>query len=149
MRVNLDANLVLLRECQPLLIKSFSYGRVVMIGSRNALAPGPGAAAYSASKAALAQLMRVVALEWANDGIRLNMLHPDCVYDTGIWSDDILQSRADHYDLTVAEYKTRNLLGVEVSSEDVANLCVAMCGPLFAKTTAAQLPIDGGSDRVV
>ena len=149
MRVNLDANLELLRECQPLLCKSLNYGRVVMIGSRNALAPGPGAAAYSASKAALAQLMRVVALEWADEGIRLNMLHPDCVYDTGIWSEDILQSRANHYGLSVAEYKTRNLLGVEVSSEDVANLCVAMCGPLFAKTTAAQLPVDGGSDRVI
>src|SRR2546422_8392653 len=47
-------------------------GRIVVIGSKNVPAPGPGAAAYSASKAALNQLARVAALEWAKDGIRIN-----------------------------------------------------------------------------
>ncbi len=149
MRVNLDSNLSLLRESYPLLRQAPNGGRVVVMGSKNVLAPGAGAAAYSASKAALTQLMRIAALEWGADGIRLNALHPDAVFDTGIWSDEVLQSRADHYGLTIEQYKTRNLLGVEVTSRDVAELTAEMCGPLFAKTTAAQLPIDGGNERVV
>jgi rhamnose utilization protein RhaD (predicted bifunctional aldolase and dehydrogenase)/NAD(P)-dependent dehydrogenase (short-subunit alcohol dehydrogenase family) len=149
MSVNLDANLTLLREVHPFLQLAPQGGRVVIMGSKNVPAPGPGAAAYSASKAALTQLMRVVAMEWGDDGIRVNSLHPNAVFDTGIWTEEVLQARAQHYGLTVQEYKTNNLLGVEVTSRDVAELTAEMCGPLFAKTTGAQLPIDGGNDRVV
>ncbi|EGW55104.1 bifunctional aldolase/short-chain dehydrogenase [Candidatus Endoriftia persephonae] len=149
MQVNLDANLSLLRECHSLLLQAPRHGRVVVIGSKNVPAPGAGAAAYSASKAALNQLARIVALEWAADGIRINSLHPDAVFDTGIWSDQVLQARADHYGMSVAEYKTRNLLKTEVTSRDVAELAAELCGELFAKTTAAQIPVDGGNDRVV
>jgi NAD(P)-dependent dehydrogenase (short-subunit alcohol dehydrogenase family) len=122
---------------------------VVVIGSKNVPAPGPGVAAYSASKAALNQLTRVAALEWGGDRIRLNTLHPNAVFDTGIWTEEVLQARAKHYGLTVEEYKTNNLLKVEITSQDVAELAAEMCGPLFAKTTAAQVPIDGGNERVV
>jgi rhamnose utilization protein RhaD (predicted bifunctional aldolase and dehydrogenase)/NAD(P)-dependent dehydrogenase (short-subunit alcohol dehydrogenase family) len=149
MQVNLDANLSLLRESHPLLRLAPRGGRVVVIGSKNVPAPGPGAAAYSASKAALTQLARVVALEWGSDGIRVNTLHPNAVFDTGIWSDEVLAERARHYGLSVAQYKTNNVLKVEVYSRDVAELAAEMCGPLFAKTTGAQLPVDGGNDRVI
>lgn len=147
--VNLNSNLSLLREAYLLLKIAPNKGRVVIIGSKNVSAPGPGAAAYSASKAALNQLMRVLAMEWGSDGIRLNTLHPNAVFDTGIWTDEVLESRAKYYGLTVEEYKTNNVLGVEVNSADVAELAAEMCGALFAKTTAAQVPIDGGNDRVI
>lgn len=149
MGLNLDANLVLMRLCHPFLKLAPHGGRVVVIGSKNVSAPGPGAAAYSASKAALNQLARVAALEWAKDGIRINSLHPNAVFDTGVWTEEVLQSRAHHYGLTVQEYKTNNLLKVEITSRDVAELAAEMCGPLFAKTTAAQVPVDGGNDRVI
>ncbi len=149
MGINLDANMALLRDCYPLLKLAPNRGRVVVIGSKNVPAPGPGAAAYSASKAALNQLARIAALEWGVDGIRINTLHPDAVFDTGVWTEEVLQNRADHYGMTVQEYKTKNLLKTEISSRDVAELAAAMCGPLFAKTTAAQVPVDGGNDRVV
>ncbi len=147
--INLDANLDIMRECHPLLRLAPRNGRVVIIGSKNVAAPGPGAAAYSASKAALKQLARVAALEWGGDGIRINSVHPDAVFDTGIWSDEILRSRAEHYGLSVEEYKTKNLLKTAITSHDVAALVAAMCGPLFAKTTGAQIPIDGGNERVI
>jgi rhamnose utilization protein RhaD (predicted bifunctional aldolase and dehydrogenase)/NAD(P)-dependent dehydrogenase (short-subunit alcohol dehydrogenase family) len=149
MHINLDANLILMRECYPLLKLAPNGGRVVAIGSKNVPAPGPAAAAYSASKAALTQLMRVAALEWSSDRIRINTLHPNAVFDTGIWTDEVLESRAKHYGLTVEEYKTNNLLKVEVTSRHVAELAAEMCGELFACTTAAQVPIDGGNDRVI
>jgi rhamnose utilization protein RhaD (predicted bifunctional aldolase and dehydrogenase)/NAD(P)-dependent dehydrogenase (short-subunit alcohol dehydrogenase family) len=149
MHINLDANLALMRECHPLLKLAPKGGRVVVIGSKNVPAPGPGAAAYSASKAALNQLARVAALEWGEDGIRINSLHPNAVFDTGLWTDEVLASRARHYGLTVDEYKKNNILRTEVTSRDVAELAAEMCGPLFAKTTAAQVPVDGGNDRVI
>jgi rhamnose utilization protein RhaD (predicted bifunctional aldolase and dehydrogenase)/NAD(P)-dependent dehydrogenase (short-subunit alcohol dehydrogenase family) len=147
--VNLDANLLLLREVHPLLKLSPNKGRVVVIGSKNVQAPGPGAASYSASKAALNQLMRVLAMEWGSDGIRLNTLHPNAVFDTGIWTEEVLESRAKNYNLSVEEYKTNNILGVEINSIDVAELAVQMCGTLFSKTTAAQVSVDGGNDRII
>jgi rhamnose utilization protein RhaD (predicted bifunctional aldolase and dehydrogenase)/NAD(P)-dependent dehydrogenase (short-subunit alcohol dehydrogenase family) len=137
MQINLDSNLVLMRECHALLKLAPKGGRVVVIGSKNVPAPGPGAAAYSASKAALNQLARI------------NSLHPNAVFDTGLWTEDILASRANHYGLTVEEYKKNNVLRTEVTSCDVAELAAEMCGPLFAKTTAAQVPVDGGNDRVI
>ncbi len=149
MRINLDANLNLMREAHPLLKNAPHYGRVVVNASRNALAPGPGAAAYSVSKMALTQLARVAALEWAAEGIRINMVHPDMVFDTGVWSDEVLQSRAANYHMTVEQYKRRNLLKTELNSHDVSELIVEMCGPLFSKITGAQLPVDGGNDRVI
>lgn len=149
LRVNLDANLTLLREALPLLKLAPRGGRVVVIGSKNVPAPGPGAAAYSASKAALTQLARVAALEWGAYGIRVNTVHPDAVFDTGVWTDEVLRSRAAHYNITVDEYKTKNILRTEVRSSEVGELVAELCGPLFAKTTGAQIPIDGGNDRVI
>jgi NAD(P)-dependent dehydrogenase (short-subunit alcohol dehydrogenase family) len=147
--VNVDANLTLMRECHPLLKLAPRGGRVVVIGSKNVAAPGPGAAAYSASKAALTQLARVAALEWGSAGIRVNTLHPNAVFDTGIWTDEVLAARARSYGLSVDEYRRNNVLGTEVRSRDVAELAAEMCGPFFARTTGAQIPIDGGNERVI
>jgi rhamnose utilization protein RhaD (predicted bifunctional aldolase and dehydrogenase)/NAD(P)-dependent dehydrogenase (short-subunit alcohol dehydrogenase family) len=149
MTVNVEANLLVMQACHPLLKLAPRGGRIAVIGSKNVPAPGPGAAAYSASKAALNQLARVAALEWAKDGIRINSLHPNQVFDTGLWTVEVLAARAKAYNLTVEQYKKNNLLKTEVSSKDVAELAAEMCGPLFAKTTAAQVPVDGGNERVV
>ena len=149
MSINLDANLVLLRESHPLLKRSARGGRVVIIGSKNVAAPGPGAAAYSASKAALQQIARVAALEWGEDHIRINTVHPNAVFDTGIWTPEVLTARAASYKMTVDEYKTNNVLKVEVSSKQVADLAAELCGSVFAGTTGAQIPIDGGNVRVI
>ena len=150
MAVNLDANLALLSLAHPLLKCAPRGGRVVVIGSKNVPAPGPGAAAYSASKAALNQFARVAALEWGADGIRVNVVHPNAVFDTGIWTEEVLlDARRQLRTLRVDAYKKNNVLGVEVTSRDVAELAAEMCGPLFSRTTGAQVPIDGGNDRVI
>jgi NAD(P)-dependent dehydrogenase (short-subunit alcohol dehydrogenase family) len=149
MTVNVEANLLVMQACHPLLKLAPRGGRIVVIGSKNVPAPGPGAAAYSASKAALNQLARVAALEWSKDGIRINSLHPNQVFDTALWTEEVLASRAKAYNMTVEQYKKNNLLKAEVSSKDVSELAAEMCGALFAKTTAAQVPVDGGNERVV
>lgn len=152
MDLNVGSHLALLRETAPLLKLSppgTGRGSVVLIGSKNVPAPGPGAAAYSASKAALTQLGRVAALEMAQHGIRVNILHPDAVFDTGAWTSEVLAQRAQHYGMTVEQYKRRNLLRTDVTAADVGALAAALCTDLFAKTTGSQIPIDGGNDRVI
>jgi len=51
--------------------------------------------------------------------------------------------------MTVEEYKTKNLLKTEIKSTDIARLISSMSGPVFRATTGAQIPIDGGNDRVI
>lgn len=121
----------------------------IIVGSKNVPAPGPGAAAYSAAKAGLTQLARVAALELGPKGIRVNVVHPNQVFDTAIWTKDVLEKRAKHYGLSVEEYKTNNILKTEITSKDVAALISSLAGSVFNKTTGAQIPIDGGNERVI
>lgn len=149
LNVNFVSNMVILREAFPLLRLAPRYGRVVVVGSKNTRAPGPGAAAYSTSKAALTQLARVAALEWGGDRVRVNVIHPDAVFDTALFTEEVLQARAEHYGMTVDEYKKRNLLKTEITSYDVAELTAEMCGPLFRHMTGGQIQLDGGNDRTI
>jgi rhamnose utilization protein RhaD (predicted bifunctional aldolase and dehydrogenase)/NAD(P)-dependent dehydrogenase (short-subunit alcohol dehydrogenase family) len=146
--INLTSHQRLLKACAPYLKLGFDPA-VVMIASKNVPAPGPGAAAYSVAKAGQTQLARVAALELGGSGVRVNTLHPDAVFDTAIWTPEVLANRAEHYGMTVEQYKTKNVLKTEVRSRDVAALACAMAGPLFSRTTGAQVPIDGGNDRVI
>jgi NAD(P)-dependent dehydrogenase (short-subunit alcohol dehydrogenase family) len=149
MRVNATSASVLLGLAHPFLARAPGGGAVVVVGSKNVPAPGKGAAAYSASKAALTQLARVAALEWGDDGIRVNVVHPDAVFDTALWDDDLIATRAATYGLTTEQYRRRNVLGAEVSSDVVAMLVADLFGPGFARTTGAQIPVDGGNERVI
>ncbi len=146
--INVTSHQRLLQLCVPYLALGFDPA-VVFIVSKNVPAPGPGAAAYSVAKAGLNQLGRIAAMELGGKGIRVNMMHPNAVYDTAIWTDEVLNARAKHYGLTVEEYKTNNILKTEVTSHDVADLAVAMLGKTFGKITGAQVPIDGGNERVI
>lgn len=148
LKINLTGHQMMLTHSIPFLRRGIKSS-VIMMASKNVPAPGPGAAAYSVAKAGFTQLARVAALELAQHGIRVNILHPDAVFDTAIWTDEVLEKRAKHYGMSVQQYKTKNLLHVEITSEDVAELVCAMAGPAFSKTTGAQVPIDGGNDRVI
>lgn len=147
--VNVEGLVQLFALAHPLLAMAPRGGRVAVIGSKNVAAPGPGAAAYSATKTAANQLARVAALEWAADGIRVNSVHPDAVFDTALWTEQLLAERASRYHMTVEEYKRRNLMGVEITSAAVAKVVATMLGDVFAPITGAHVPIDGGSDRVI
>ncbi len=148
MSINLDSHRIVLQKTIPFLELGIDPA-VVIVGSKNVPAPGKGAAAYSVAKAGLTQLARVAALELAGAGIRVNVLHPNDVFDTAIWTPDVLKARANESGMDVESYQRKNLLGVLVTSADVAALAVALTSRLFAKTTGAQIPVDGGNDRVV
>ena len=149
MAVNVDAVAAAFTQLHPFLARSPVGGRVVLIGSKNVRAPGLGAAAYSASKAAVTQLARVAAFEWARDNIRVNTVHPDAVFDTGLWIAELLAERASRAGLSVDAYRHRNLLEMEVTSDLVGRVVADLCGESFAATTGAQVPIDGGNERTL
>ena len=146
--VNLNAAVSLVKQVIPILRNGW-HPSIVIIGSKNVPAPGPGAAAYSVAKAGLNQLGRVAALELAKDAIRVNMIYPNGVFDTELWTAELLNERAAAYDLSVDEYRRRNLLGREVRSHDVALMACALAGETFANTTGSQVAVDGGTVGVI
>jgi len=146
--VNLTSHQKLLKYAIPFL-KNGIDPAIVLVGSRNVNAPGAGAASYSCAKAGLTQLCRVAAMELAPFKVRCNIIHPDAVFDTKLWTPENLKRSAERYDMTVEEYKTRNLMKAEIKSKDVGEMVAAMASSLFGKTTGAQIPIDGGNDRVI
>ncbi len=147
--VNLTSHQKLLKYTIPFLKNGVDEPAIVIVGSRNVNAPGAGAASYSCAKAGVTQLCRVAALELAPFQVRCNIIHPDAVFDTKLWTPENLQRSAERYGMTVEEYKTRNLMKTEIKSKDVGRMVAAMASPLFGKTTGAQIPVDGGNDRVI
>ena len=124
-------------------------GSIVFNASKNVTAPGKEFGAYSVSKAAEAQLCRIVALEGGEHGIRANMLNPDAIFGgSRFWSEEMRSMRAQAYGVDTARlpefYRNRTLLKVEVTADDVAEAALFLAGPRSAKTTGAMLPVDGG-----
>lgn len=148
MAINLSSHQKLIKATSPFLKQGIDP-TLIMVASKNFPAPGKGAGAYSVAKAGQTQLARIAALELGEFGVRVNTVHPHAVFDTALWTDEILEQRAKNYNMTVQEYKTNNLLKTEIKTTHVAEMVCAMAGPVFAKTTGAQVMIDGGSDRTL
>ena len=87
----------------------------VFVATKNVMSPGKDFSAYSASKAAEAQLAKVLALEGGPHGIRSNIVNPDAVFrDSKLWS------------------------------EDVAEAVLFLASDRSAKTTGCTITVDGG-----
>lgn len=79
-------------------------GSIVFIGSKNALAATPNASAYASAKAAALHLARCLALEGAEDGVRVNVVNPDAVIrGSKIWDGDWRRERAGAYGIDPGE----------------------------------------------
>ncbi len=80
--INLTGAFIVARACAARMMAA-GGGAIVNITSINAITPGPGAGAYPASKAGLAQLTRHMALEWGPKGVRVNAVAPGFI-DAGM-----------------------------------------------------------------
>jgi rhamnulose-1-phosphate aldolase/alcohol dehydrogenase len=123
-------------------------GALVFVASKNVLAPGKDFGAYSAAKAAQAQLAKILAIENGEFGIRVNIVNPDGVFeDSGLWK-RIKAARAKTYRLPPSQletyYQQRNLLKARVLPEDVAEAVCFFVSKRSAKTTGCLLTVDGG-----
>jgi len=110
--------------------------------SKQAVNPGPGLGPYGVPKAATLFLMRQYALDHGSDGIRSNAVNADRVR-SGLLTDAMIDSRARARRVSRDDYMAGNLLGREVTAEDVADAFVALA--LAPKTTAAVITVDGGN----
>ena len=110
--------------------------------SKQAINPGPNFGPYGLPKAATLFLARQYALDHGADGIRANAVNADRIR-SGLLTDAMVADRAKARGLTEIEYMSGNLLGREVTAEDVAQAFLAQA--LALKTTAGVTTVDGGN----
>jgi rhamnulose-1-phosphate aldolase/alcohol dehydrogenase len=147
--VNATGHFLVAREAMRVLLAQGQGGALVFIATKNVMSPGKDFAAYSAAKAAEAQLAKVLALEGAPHGIRSNIVNPDAVFqDSKLWSEDIRRERAAAQGIAPDQieefYRKRNLLGARILPEDVAEAVLFLASDRSAKTTGCTLTVDGG-----
>jgi rhamnulose-1-phosphate aldolase/alcohol dehydrogenase len=147
--VNSTGHFLVAREAMRVLIRQKLGGSLVFVATKNVMSPGKDFAAYSAAKAAEAQLAKVLALEGAPHGIRSNIVNPDAIFqDSKLWSEEIRRERAAAQGIAVEQledfYRTRNLLGARILPEDVAQAVLFLASDRSAKTTGCTLTVDGG-----
>jgi rhamnulose-1-phosphate aldolase/alcohol dehydrogenase len=138
------------REAVRLLKAQGLGGSIVFIGSKNALAASPGAAAYCTAKASELHLARCLALELAPVGIRVNVVNPDAVLrGSRIWQGEWAEQRAQQYKTTPDEleavYRERSLLKRSVYPEDIAEAVAFFASERSSKSTGNIINVDAGN----
>ena len=117
-------------------------GALLFNASKQAVNPGPDFGPYGLPKAATLALARQYALDHGAEGIRANAVNADRVR-SGLLTDDMIASRARARGVSEADYMSGNLLGVEVTAEDVARAFLHQA--LATRSTAGVTTVDGGN----
>ena len=114
-------------------------GRIINISSQLAIIAGENRAAYCASKAGLANLTRVLALEWIQYGITVNAIGPGPTETPGLLAADT-RSAAE----LDADLKANMPLGRRMLPEELVGAAVYLASPSASATTGHLLIVDGG-----
>jgi rhamnose utilization protein RhaD (predicted bifunctional aldolase and dehydrogenase)/NAD(P)-dependent dehydrogenase (short-subunit alcohol dehydrogenase family) len=117
-------------------------GALLFNASKQATNPGANFGAYGLPKAATLFLSRQYALEYGKDGIRSNAVNADRIR-SGLLTDEMIKSRSQSRGLSAEQYMSGNLLGLEVTAEDVAQAFLHQA--LAERTTASVTTVDGGN----
>jgi rhamnose utilization protein RhaD (predicted bifunctional aldolase and dehydrogenase)/NAD(P)-dependent dehydrogenase (short-subunit alcohol dehydrogenase family) len=150
-RVNVEGTLLVLSQAGRMLGLQNTGGDIVLVSTKNVFAPGAKFGAYSATKAAAHQLCRIASLEFAEMGVRVNMVAPDAVFShgatkSGLWvqvGPDRMKARGLDERGLEEYYRQRNLLKAKVTAEHVARAVVFFVTHQ-TPTTGATIPVDGG-----
>ena len=110
--------------------------------SKQAVNPGPGFGPYGLPKAATLFLVRQYALDYGSDGIRANAVNADRIR-SGLLNEDFIKERSKARGVSEKDYMSGNLLGREVTAEDVAQAFLHQA--LELKTTGDVTTVDGGN----
>jgi rhamnose utilization protein RhaD (predicted bifunctional aldolase and dehydrogenase)/NAD(P)-dependent dehydrogenase (short-subunit alcohol dehydrogenase family) len=125
------------------IMKEQATGGVLLFNaSKQAVNPGANFGAYGLPKAAALFLSRQYALEHGKDGIRSNAVNADRIR-SGLLNDEMIANRSAARGLSVKDYMGGNLLGLEVTADDVAQAFVHHA--LAERTTADVTTVDGGN----
>ena len=125
-------------------------GSIVFVASKNAMAAGKNASAYSSAKAAELHLARCLAEEGGPVRIRVNTVNPDAVLQgSRIWGSGWREERARAYGIEPDEledyYRKRNVLKVNVLPENIAGAVLHFASEArSSRSTGNILNVDGG-----
>lgn len=125
-----------------IMIAQGTGGCLLFNTSKQAVNPGSDFGPYGLPKAATLFLMRQYALDHGRDGIRANAVNADRIR-TGLMTDDMIAERSRARGISEKDYMSGNLLGREVTADDVAKAFLDLA--LAQKTTGAVLTVDGGN----
>ena len=117
-------------------------GCLLFNASKQAVNPGVDFGPYGLPKAATMFLSRQYAVDHGADGIRSNAVNADRIR-SGLLTDEMIAQRSRARGLSEADYMGGNLLGLEVTAEDVAQAFVSLAKA--SKTTGAVVTVDGGN----
>jgi rhamnose utilization protein RhaD (predicted bifunctional aldolase and dehydrogenase)/NAD(P)-dependent dehydrogenase (short-subunit alcohol dehydrogenase family) len=117
-------------------------GCLLFNASKQAVNPGPNFGPYGLPKAATLLLVRQYALDYGQDGIRSNAVNADRIR-SGLLTDEMIAARSRARGVSEKDYMSGNLLGREVTADDVAQAFLAQA--LALKTTADVTTVDGGN----
>ncbi|MEZ5894037.1 MAG: glucose 1-dehydrogenase [Parvularculaceae bacterium] len=149
-RINAESVFVGCREAIPLMAKD--GGSIINISSIAALVPTPFLTAYGASKAAVLQLSRSIALHCAQNGyrIRCNTIHPGQIrtpmHDKLI--EDTAAAAGAPVDAVRQDYLSRIPLGEFGHPLDIANAALFLASDEARHITGIQLVVDGGMQLI-
>ena len=133
--VNLTGTFVTAKTVIPLMSAG---GRMILVASQLGSAAQPGRAPYCASKAGVLQLARVLALELAEQQIRVNSLSPGPT-----WTDRLGRFFADR-EAAEASLSPDVPLGRLAEPEEIAAAALLLADPACGYVTGADLVVDGG-----
>lgn len=125
-------------------------GSLVFVASKNAMAAGKNASAYSSAKAAELHLARCLAEEGGPERIRVNTVNPDAVLSgSKIWGSSWREERAAAYGIKPEEleehYRKRNVLRLNVLPENIADAVLHFASEVrSSRSTGNVLNVDGG-----
>ena len=117
---------------------SRQHGVIVNVTSINGSVAFPGRAAYCVSKAGANMLTKVLAIEWAERGVRVNALAPGYV-DTDLIRDLAARGLVDR-----ARLEGRTPVGRLATPEEVAEAAVFLASDASRYVTGTVLTVDGG-----
>ena len=138
--INLDVPFYLSRAALPYLLKS--EGSIINIASNWGLQAGERAVAYCASKGALIQMTRAMALDHAAAGLRVNAVCPGGV-DTPMLAAEAEEQGKD-VDRFLANIAAGSPNGRIASPEEIAALVLFLASDTASHITGTAIPIDGG-----
>jgi NAD(P)-dependent dehydrogenase (short-subunit alcohol dehydrogenase family) len=137
MRINLDGVFYCAREAGRRMAAQ-GLGAIVNLGSIYSLVAAPERLAYCASKAAVAAMTKVLAIEWAAHGVRVNAVAP------GYVETDLIGAAVRAGELDTAPLARRTPAGRLAQPEEVARAILFLLDPANAYVTGHVLAVDGG-----
>ena len=145
-QINFLAGYALMRAVLPGM-KTRGRGAIVNIASDQALIGKQVSAAYGASKAAIAQLSRSAALDWARFGIRVNCVAPGSTQTAMLDSviGDLAERYPDRFPVSSTDaYKAATPLGRFADPREIAHSVAFLASDAASFITGVILPVDGG-----